>query len=368
MIKFLDLKQVNEQHIDELRDAACRVIDSGWYVLGKEVESFEKNFADYTGVKHCVGVANGLDSLTLILRAYIDLGIFLPGDEIIVPANTYIATILAISNNNLKPVLVEPNPKTMNLDPYIVEPYITKRTKAILIVHLYGQISEFKKVKEISSKHGLKVIEDCAQSHGAMYENIKAGALGDAAGFSFYPGKNLGALGDGGAITTNDSILAEHLKVLRNYGASEKYINTHRGFNSRLDEIQAAMLNVKLKYIDQDIEKRRTISLRYLTEINNPYVTLPYVESNEQHVWHLFVVKVENRELFSSYMLENGVHTLIHYPTPPHKQKAYRELNDITFSITEEIHQKVVSIPLYPTMDDIDVSKVIDVINGYAEG
>lgn len=368
MIKFLDLKKVNEQYIDELRDAANRVIESGWYVLGEELEKFEKNFSGYTGVKHCIGVANGLDALSLILRAYCDLGVLSPGDEVIVPANTYIATILAISNNELKPVLVEPNSKTMNLDPELIESYITERTKAILTVHLYGQVSQFDKLKEISQKYDLKLIEDCAQAHGAVYDNVKVGALGDAAGFSFYPGKNLGALGDGGAITTSDDDLANHLKVLRNYGSSKKYINSYRGYNSRLDEIQAAMLSVKLNYIDQDIFKRRSIAVKYLSEIDNPHITLPYLESNEQHVWHLFVIRVEDREHFSSYMLDNGIQTLVHYPIPPHKQDAYKELNGIFLPITEDIHRKVVSIPLYPTMTDEEVSKVIEVINFYSVG
>lgn len=363
MIPFLDLKKINLQYKEEIEVAIARVLESGWYILGNEVASFEEEFAQYCGVKHCIGVANGLDALTLIIRAY---G-FGPGDEIIVPANTYIASILAISANGATPVLVEPDISTYNINPSLIEEKITERTKAILVVHLYGQSANMDPILEIAKKYNLKVIEDAAQAHGAVYGDKRAGSLGDAAGFSFYPSKNLGALGDGGAITTNDDELAEKLRALRNYGSHEKYKNLFKGVNSRLDEMQAAILRVKLKYLDKDNEKRRQIAEYYLNHIKNEKVILPIIESGNRlsHVWHLFVVRVENRERFQKYLKENGIQTIIHYPIPPHKQKAYEEWKHCSFSISEEIHKTVISLPISPVLALEHAKKIVKVVNKY---
>ncbi|SFA51815.1 dTDP-4-amino-4,6-dideoxygalactose transaminase [Anoxybacillus pushchinoensis] len=363
MIPFLDLKKINLQYKEEIEVAIARVLESGWYILGNEVASFEEEFAQYCGVKHCIGVANGLDALTLIIRAY---G-FGPGDEIIVPANTYIASILAISANGATPVLVEPDISTYNINPSLIEEKITERTKAILVVHLYGQSANMDPILEIAKKYNLKVIEDAAQAHGAVYGDKRAGSLGDAAGFSFYPSKNLGALGDGGAITTNDDELAEKLRALRNYGSHEKYKNLFKGVNSRLDEMQAAILRVKLKYLDKDNEKRRQIAKYYLNHIKNEKVILPIIESGNRlsHVWHLFVVRVENRERFQKYLKENGIQTIIHYPIPPHKQKAYEEWKHCSFSISEEIHKTVISLPISPVLALEHAKKIVKVVNKY---
>lgn len=346
MIPFLDLKKLNAQYRDELIEACIRVIDSGWYILGKEVEEFEKEFANYCGTKYAIGVGNGLDALTLILRAYKELGILSDGDEVIVPANTYIATILAITNNNLTPVLVEPDIDTYLIDPDSIEENITSKTKAIMVVHLYGQTCEMDKINDIAKKYNLKVIEDSAQSHGAYYKDKRSGNLADASGFSFYPGKNLGALGDAGAITTNDDHLAEVLKALRNYGSHKKYENIYKGVNSRLDEIQAAILRVKLKYLDDEIERRRKIARFYLENIKNYNIILPKVREDSNHVWHLFVIRTEKRDKLQKYLLDKGIHTLIHYPIPPHKQIAYKEWNDRSYPITEKISKEVLSLPI----------------------
>jgi Predicted pyridoxal phosphate-dependent enzyme apparently involved in regulation of cell wall biogenesis len=363
MIPFLDLKKINLQYKKEIEAAMARVLESGWYILGKEVEKFEEEFAAYCGTKYAIGVANGLDALTLILKAY-DIG---EGDEVIVPANTYIATILAISANGATPVLVEPDINSYNLDPSKIEEKITSKTKAIMVVHLYGQVANMDPINEIAKKYNLKVIEDAAQAHGAVYGDKRAGSLGDAAGFSFYPSKNLGALGDGGAITTNDDELAEKLRALRNYGSHEKYKNLFKGVNSRLDEIQAAILRVKLKYLDKDNEKRRQIAEYYLNHIKNEKVILPIIESGNRlsHVWHLFVVRVENRERFQKYLKENGIQTIIHYPIPPHKQKAYQEWNHCSFSISEQIHKTVISLPISPVLALEHVKKIVKVVNKY---
>ncbi|MBD1577794.1 DegT/DnrJ/EryC1/StrS family aminotransferase [Vibrio sp. S11_S32] len=370
MIPFLDLKAINQQYEDELKQACARVIDSGWYVLGYEVTEFEKEFASYCETEHCLGVANGLDALILILRAYIEMGVMQKGDEVIVPANTYIASILAISENGLTPVLVEPSIDTFNLDPSLIEASITSKTKAILTVHLYGQVTNMDEINQIATKHNLKVIEDCAQAHGAVYQGQyghakKVGSLGDAAGFSFYPGKNLGALGDAGAVTTNDTKLAETISALRNYGSHEKYKNLYKGLNSRLDEIQAAMLRVKLRYLDKEIEARRLVAKAYLDGIKNPAIQLPTVDDHDAHVWHLFVIKISQREVLEKYLKENGVQTLIHYPTPPHKQEAYSNWNDIRLSLTESIHKEVLSLPLSPIMTKQDVEQVISIVNQF---
>lgn len=365
MIPFLSLKDINDSFQPELNQALCRVSDSGWYLLGNEVKAFEKSFAEYCGVKHCIGVANGLDALIIILRAYKELGFMNDGDEIIVPANTYIASILAISANNLTPVLVEPEEKRYTLDPSMIEEKITARTKAILTVHLYGQLSDMEAIKAIAQKHNLKVIEDSAQSHGATSDGKRSGNLGDASGFSFYPGKNLGCLGDGGAVTTNDDILAKSVRTLANYGSQQKYVNQFKGTNSRLDEIQAAVLSVKLPRLDSDTNRRREIAKAYLEGIANPKIELPFVASAEGHVWHLFVIRTTDREKLQVYLTENSVQTLIHYPTPPHKQEAYRELNNLSFPITERIHDEVLSLPMSPTLPDEEVQVVIRVVNNF---
>jgi len=365
VIEFLDLKLINKQYANELKIASDRVIDSGWYILGNEVKCFEEKFAAYCSTNYAIGVASGLDALTLIFRAYIEMEIMKPGDEVIVPANTYIASILAITEVGLVPVLVEPSERTFNLDPLLIEKNITKKTKAILTVHLYGQVTGISELKKIANTYNLKLVEDCAQAHGALFDAEKVGSLGDAAAFSFYPGKNLGALGDGGAITTSDNNLANILRTLRNYGSSQKYINDYKGVNSRLDELQAAILSVKLKYLDQENNRRKQIAHRYLTEIKNSNIELPYLEKNEQHVWHLFVIRCIFRNEFVKYMQDSGVNVLIHYPIPPHKQKAYSEWAGLQFTITEAIHETVVSLPISPVMSDDQIDQIISVINNY---
>jgi dTDP-4-amino-4,6-dideoxygalactose transaminase len=369
MIPFLDLKNINQQYRDELIVACTRVIDSGWYIGGKELEQFEINFAEYCGTQFAIGVANGLDALILTLRAWKELGKLQEGDEVIVPSNTYIASILAITANNLTPVLVEPDINTYNIDPAKIQQAITAKTRVILPVHLYGQLADMPKIMQIAKQHSLLVLEDSAQSHGAQLQGKKAGNWGDASGFSFYPGKNLGALGDAGAITTNDAGLAQTLKALRNYGSHEKYKNLFVGVNSRLDEIQAAILDVKLKYLDEETQHRRKIADLYLAKINNPLIELPKVRKavlkDQQNVWHLFVVRSKNREALQQYLTENGVQTLIHYPIPPHKQQAYKEWNDLSYLIAEKIHDDVLSLPMGPTLSLEDVEKVIQLCNSF---
>ena len=365
MIKFLDLQKINSQYEKELKEAATRVIDSGWYLMGKELESFELEYATFCGTEFCLGVANGLDALRLIFKAYIEMGVMTKGDEVIVPANTYIASVLAISDNDLVPVFVEPNEQTYNLDSKQIEAAITLKTKAILTVHLYGQISIDQEVLAICKKHNLKLIEDGAQSHGAIWNGKVSGAIGDAAGHSFYPGKNLGALGDGGAVTTNDKALANVISALRNYGSHKKYKNQYKGLNSRLDEIQAAFLNVKLKYIQKDIDGRRKVANYYLENIKNPKIILPTVLNEIGHVWHLFVIRTNNRVGLKNYLNENSIQTLIHYPTPPHKQLAYKEFNNLSFPITEEIHGEVLSLPISSLATKDDLNEVVTAINNF---
>jgi Predicted pyridoxal phosphate-dependent enzyme apparently involved in regulation of cell wall biogenesis len=361
MVKFLDLQQINHRYEEEIKGAILRVVDSGWYLQGQENEKFCKNFAELCGAKYCLGVANGLDALKLIIEGY---G-FGNGDEIIVPANTYIASILAISQNGCVPVLVEPDIETYNIDPALIEAKITSKTKAIMVVHLYGQVVEMEKIWKVAEKYNLKIIEDSAQSHGAMYQGRKAGNLGDASGFSFYPGKNLGALGDAGAITTNDEELYKKVKALANYGSHVKYHNLYKGVNSRLDEIQAAILDVKLKYLNEDNEKRRNIATYYRDSIKNPLIELPDVQNEEWHVWHLFVVRVKEREAFQNCLKEKGIETLIHYPVPPHKQPAYKEWNEQVYPITEQIHQEVLSLPISPVMTEKEIQYVVEAVNQY---
>lgn len=365
MINFLDLKAINRQHQQELKDACARVIDSGWYIMGNEVAQFETEFAAYCGTKHAIGVANGLDALILTLRAWKALGKLRAGDEVIVQANTYIASVLAITENELVPVLVEPNPSSYNLDPVTVASAITPKTKAILPVHLYGQLSPMPEIMGIAKEYDLLVLEDCAQSHGAEINGKRAGNWGDAAGFSFYPGKNLGALGDAGAITTNDEELAQTLKALRNYGSHKKYENLYQGVNSRLDEIQAAMLRVKLRHLEAETLRRQDIAKTYRAEIGNSLITLPCVNEELAHVWHLFVVRSENREALQQHLSDKGIQTLIHYPIPPHKQQAYQQYANMHLPLTELIHQQVLSIPLDPTMSDAAVKQVIAAINEF---
>lgn len=366
MISFLNLKAINNQYQQELKDACARVIDSGWYIMGNELAQFETEFATYCGTKHAIGVANGLDALILVLRAWKELGKLKDGDEVIVQANTYIASVLAITENDLVPVLVEPNPDTYNLDPAVVHAAITPNTKAILPVHLYGQLSPMFELMAIAKEHNLLVLEDCAQAHGAEIDGKRAGNWGNAAGFSFYPGKNLGALGDAGAITTNDDELAQTLKALRNYGSHKKYENLYQGVNSRLDEIQAAMMRVKLPYLERETTRRQEISQCYRANIKNPFVTLPQVASESAHVWHLFVVRSDVRELLQQWLTEQGVQTLIHYPIPPHKQQAYFQFRELQLPLTEQIHQQVFSLPMDPTMDKHAIDKVIAAVNGFS--
>ncbi|WP_151802438.1 DegT/DnrJ/EryC1/StrS family aminotransferase [Acinetobacter guillouiae] len=369
MIPFLDLKDINSQYRDALIEACKRVIDSGWYIAGKELEQFETNFAKYCGTNFAIGVANGLDALILTLRAWKELGKLKDGDEVIVPSNTYIASILAITANNLTPVLVEPDLTTYNIDPNKIKEAITSKTKVILAVHLYGQLAYMPEIMQIAKLQNLLVLEDSAQAHGAAIDGKRAGNWGDASGFSFYPGKNLGALGDAGAVTTNDAELAQMLRALRNYGSHEKYKNLVPGVNSRLDEIQAAMLDIKLKFLDDEVKKRREIASLYLTQIKNSEIILPNLDIDaikyQQHVWHLFVIRSKNRQDLQQYLDKNGVQTLIHYPVPPHKQKAYEEWNNMSFPISEQIHSEIMSLPLGPTMNLDDVYKIIKLCNDF---
>lgn len=365
VIKFLDLQKINAQYASELKQAAYRVIDSGWYLMGNELNSFEQNYASFCNVKYALGVANGLDALRLIFKGYIELGVMKKGDEVIVPANTYIASVLAITDNGLIPIFVEPDIQTLNLDSTKIEAVISKRTKAILTVHLYGQISTDQRMLDVCHKFKLKLIEDGAQSHGAKWEGKISGAIGDAAGHSFYPGKNLGALGDAGAVTTNDEALADTIKALRNYGSHKKYENLYQGLNSRLDEIQAAFLNVKLKYINDDILGRRKVANFYLNNITNNSLILPKVINDNGHVWHLFVVLTENRAQLNSYLEKKGIQSLIHYPIPPHKQEAFKEFNSLNFPITEKIHKEVLSLPISACMTTTEINYVVEALNNY---
>lgn len=365
MIKFLDLYKLNQLYRSEIDVAIKQVLDSGHYIQGDANSSFEKNFAQYIGTKHCIGTANGLDALNLIFRGYKELGVMNDGDEVIVPANTFIASILAISENKLAPVLVEPDINTYNIDPDLIESHITTKTKAIMVVHLYGQVVEMDKIWQIAKKHNLKVIEDAAQAHGAMYQNKKAGNLSDACGFSFYPGKNLGAMGDGGAITTNDSQLAETIRALANYGSVKKYVNNYKGINSRLDDLQAAILDVKLKYLDRDNQKRLDIAKIYLSKITNPEIILPTVDDFSAHNFYVFVVRSKKRDELQKHLTDNQIDSLIHYPIPPHKQKAYPEWNDLSFPITEKIHQEVLSIPINQVLNDQEVVEIVEALNSF---
>ncbi|WP_196081287.1 DegT/DnrJ/EryC1/StrS family aminotransferase [Escherichia fergusonii] len=365
MIDFLNLQKSNARYNNELIEAAVRVIESGWYISGSELNAFENNFAKYCKVKHAIGVANGLDALTLTLKAWQELGKLKQNDEVLVPANTYIASILAISEAGLKPVLVEPNEFSYNLSVDNIRAKITANTRVILPVHLYGLISPMDEIMNFARENNLLVLEDSAQSHGASINGKKAGSWGDAAGFSFYPGKNLGALGDAGAVTTNDTDLADTVRYLRNYGSKIKYKHEFKGVNSRLDEIQAAFLNVKLNYLDDDIRIRRNIANRYLNEIKNELIVLPTISSEENHVWHLFVIRIKDRDSLQHYLTKHNIQTVIHYPTPPHRQLAYKEFKDLCFPLSEELHREVISIPMDPTLTEEQVSYVINVLNKF---
>lgn len=352
-------------HGEEIHDAALRVIDSGWYLQGKENEAFERNYADYIGTKYCIGCANGLDALIWIYRAYIELGVMQLGDEVIVPANTYIASILAITETGLTPVLIEPNPDTLEIDDNRIEAAITSRTKSILIVHLYGRLAMTEKIADLCKKYDLKLVEDNAQAHGCKYNGKRTGSLGDAAGHSFYPGKNLGALGDGGAVTTNDGDLAECIRALANYGSQQKYIFKYQGRNSRLDEIQAAVLDVKLRYLDEDNSLRQQIAAYYYDNIKNPMVKLPIRLPDVNNVCHLFPVFCERRDELQTCLAEHGVQTLIHYPIPPHKQECYMERNTLSFPITEQMAKEELSLPISPVLTIEEAECVVKLINAF---
>lgn len=362
-VPFLSLKDITDKYKDEIHEAALRTIDSGWYLQGKENETFEADYSKYIGTKYTIGCANGLDALIWIFRAYIELGVMKEGDEVIVPANTYIATILAITENNLIPVLVEPNPDTLQIDDSKIEEKITDKTKAIAIVHLYGQCAYTDKIGELCKKYNLKLIEDNAQAHGCVYKGIKTGAIGDAAGHSFYPGKNLGALGDAGAVTTNDPELAQAVRSLANYGSQKKYVFQYCGRNSRLDEIQASILDVKLKHLDEDVKKRKEVAKKYLFGITNPKIKLPKIFDWDQHVFHIFTILTEDREGLQKYLTEKEIGTNIHYPIPPHKQECYKEWNNMSFPVTEKIHQQELSLPMSPCLTDEQIQYVIDALN-----
>lgn len=366
MIKFLDLHKINKRFETQFKKTFQKVLDSGYYILGEEVASFETNFASYCQSKYAVGVSNGLDALILIFKAYITLGKLKKGDEVLVPANTYIASMLAILEAGLKPVFVEPDIETYNLSITELEKHVTPKTKAILVVHLYGQLATMDPINTIAKKHNLIVVEDAAQAHGAKdAKGIRAGNLSDAAAFSFYPSKNLGALGDAGAICSNDESLINTVRMLRNYGASKKYLNTLKGYNNRLDAMQAAFLNVKLPQLDNDNQQRRTIAKRYLSEIKNSKIKLPYYDGSENHIFHVFVVRVENRQDFEAFLKSNGIETLIHYPIAPHKQEAFKEFNNLELPVTDEIHRQAISIPMSPVLTDDEVTKVIAIVNTY---
>lgn len=361
MIKFLDLEKINNRFRTEIDERFKAILDKGWYLQGEENEKFSQDFAKYCGTKYTVGVANGLDAINLIIRAFK----FNNGDEIIVPANTYIATILAISENNCTPILVEPDINTYNINPDLIEEKITDKTKAIIVVHLYGQAVEMEKIWALAKKYNLKVIEDSAQAHGAFYKDKRVGNLSDASAFSFYPGKNLGCLGDGGAVTTNDKDLYEKIKAIANYGSDKKYHHIYKGVNSRLDELQAAVLDIKLPHLDNDNSRRREISKYYRENIKNEKIILPKTYDEKSHVWHIFAIRTSNRESLKKHLEDNGIQTNIHYPTPPHKQGAYKEWKNQSYPITEEIHSTIISLPISPVMTNEEVKKVVEVVNNY---
>ncbi|MEG1543982.1 MAG: DegT/DnrJ/EryC1/StrS family aminotransferase [Tannerellaceae bacterium] len=365
MIKFLDLQKITQKYSKEIHEAVTRVVDSGWYLQGKENETFEANYAAYIGTKYTVGCANGLDALICIFRAYLEMGVMQAGDEVIVPANTYIASILAITENGLTPVLVEPDLATYQMDEHKIEAAITTKTKAILIVHLYGQCAYTDNIGELCKKYQLKLVEDNAQAHGCTFHGRKTGSLGNAAGHSFYPGKNLGAFGDAGAITTDEEELARVVRAIANYGSTKKYVFDYAGRNSRLDELQAAVLNVKLKHLDEDVALRKEVARYYINQIVHPEVITPIVNDWDEHVFHLFTIRCPRRDELQKHLLENGVQTLIHYPIPPHKQACYQEWNELSFPITEQIHREELSLPMSPVLTAAEVRTVVKAINSF---
>jgi dTDP-4-amino-4,6-dideoxygalactose transaminase len=366
MIKFLDLQKINLLHQEQIEARLLKAFRSGWYLLGSEVQQFEANLSAYIGCSQAIGVANGLDALRLIFKAYIELGMMQESDEVIVPANTYIASVLAITDNNLIPVFVEPDEATFNIDVNKIEAAITPQTKAIMVVHLYGRVVFSEALKALAQKYNLKIIEDNAQAIGAEYNGIKTGNLGDAAGFSFYPGKNLGALGDAGAVTTNDKVLATTIRALANYGSAQKYVNQYKGLNSRLDEIQAAVLDEKLKYLDAENDIRREVAAYYIKNITNPLITLPQLPANgKEHVWHLFVIRTPERDRLQQHLADNGIQTLIHYPIPIHHQEAYKELSHLSLPITEAIHKEVLSLPISPVLTHEEVEEIVEALNSF---
>ena len=365
MIKFLELKKITDKYSEEIHDAVSRVIDSGWYLQGKENEEFERYYADYIGTQYTIGVANGLDALRLILRAYIEIGIMKAGDEIIVPANTYIASVLAVTDNNLKPVLIDPDINTFQIDDRLIEQTITAKTKAIMIVHLYGQCAYTNKIANMCRTYNLKLIEDNAQAHGCLFNGRRTGSLGDAAGHSFYPGKNLGALGDAGAVTTDNKELAIIVRSLANYGCSKKYVSDYQGLNSRLDEIQAAILNVKLKYLDEETKKRKQVAKYYIENISNSKIITPNVSDWNAHVFHLFPILCKERDCLQKYLEDNGIQTVIHYPIPPHKQKSYSSLNTLHLPVTEKIHQQELSLPMSSILTFEEIAYITEIINKF---
>lgn len=365
MVKYFDIKRITDSFEPELSQEVMRIVGSGWYLLGKEVEQFETAFAGYCGVDYCIGVANGLDALTLILRAWMEMGEIKTGDQVIVPSNTYIASILAVSRCGLEPVLCEPSEETLLIDETLIESLITSRTRVIMPVHLYGRLCEMDEINRIASKYGLKVLEDCAQSQGAIYKGKRAGNLCDAAAFSFYPAKNIGALGDAGAVTTNDKELAELVRILANYGSGKKYVFNYKGVNSRLDELHAAVICLKLKRLDDDNDRRRVVARQYLAGIDNPLIILPTVSDWNAHVFHVFPVMCESRDVLQQYLKEQGIETLIHYPIPPHKQYAYREWNERSYPISESIHKDILSLPVSQVLTDEEVQEVIEAVNHF---
>lgn len=365
MIKYCDLKKINSAYEPELTQALTNTAHSGWYILGENTRRFEDEFAAYCGCRHCIGTGNGLDALTIILLAYRELGAMKEGNEVIVPANTYIATILAVTRAGMRPVLCEPSIETCNIDPERIESLITTRTRAIMPVHLYGLAADMEKINDIARKYSLKVIEDAAQAHGALHNGKHTGSLGDAAGFSFYPGKNLGALGDGGAITTNDSRLAEVARAIANYGSHKKYINDYQGINSRLDEIQAAALSIKLPHLDTDNRRRRAIAEQYINGIKNRAIALPPLSVADNHVYHVFAVRTPWRDQLQEHLRSEGIETLIHYPIPPHRQQALHEYSELALPITEQIHREELSLPCNQAMSNEDVTRIIEAVNSF---
>ncbi len=365
MIRFLDLKKINDLYANELAEAVHRVLSSGWYLQGVENKEFENNYAAFIGTKYCVGVANGLDALTLILRAYIEMGFLWEGDEVLVPANTFIASVLAITENRLVPVFVEPNKGTLEIDDHLIEEKITDRTKALMLVHLYGRCAYTKNIKDICNRHNLILIEDNAQAHGCRYHNQRTGSLGDAAGHSFYPGKNLGALGDGGAVTTDNRELAECIRALANYGSNQKYFSQYQGRNSRLDEVQAAMLNVKLKHLDEDNRKRQQIAAIYYDHLKNAAVILPERMCDQGNVYHLFPIFTPERDALQAFLRDKGIEALIHYPIPPHKQQCYVRFGHLDLPVTEQMAAQELSIPISPVMTFDEAEYVTQTINSW---